>query len=161
MLFSSHLIFGFICFMFAYIYDQNLDFSKPLFLLYLLVTLFFSVFPDFDSRKAKIGYKFKILKIFFKHRGMLHSIVGMIFVLFIFYIFLIFISVENKNTFIFFAFLGYISHLFADSLTKNGCAIFYPLNFKIRGFIRTGSSLEFFVVGLFFVLLIFFILFKF
>jgi inner membrane protein len=39
-------------------------------------------------------------------------------------------------------FLGYVSHLVLDALTKEGIYLFWPLPYRIKGFMHTNSLLE-------------------
>ena len=39
-------------------------------------------------------------------------------------------------------FVGYISHLVLDCFTKMGVKLFWPLGFRVRGFVRSGSWVE-------------------
>lgn len=147
MLWPNHLLFSFVLFV------LSLNFFNILFLrlenlIYLFVVLFFSVFPDFDSYNSKFGRKLKILKRFFKHRGILHSFFGMFFVMAVFYIVLLAINLPNNKQMVLFGFVGYGSHLIADSLTRGGCALFLPFSDKkLKGFIKTGSVLEYLFVS--------------
>lgn len=108
-------------------------------LLFVLITLFFSVFPDIDNTKSKIGKENKlisrIINFIFGHRGFFHSVYIPLILFFVFY---------NLNKEIGVAVLvGYFSHLFMDALTKNGIKPFYPLiNRKINGFFKTNSISE-------------------
>ena len=101
--------------------------------------MFFSIFPDIDERKSKIGRKNKTLStminFIFGHRGFFHSIYIPLILYFIFY------YINNEIGIAILA--GYFSHLFMDGLTKNGIRPLYPLiNKKINGFIKTNSILE-------------------
>jgi inner membrane protein len=49
--------------------------------------------------------------------------------------------------------LGWFLHLVADCLTVEGLAPFWPIRWRLRGFIRTGSTLEFVCLGGLFVIL--------
>ncbi len=108
-------------------------------LLFVLITMFFSIFPDIDDTKSKIGKKNKlisrIVNFFFGHRGFFHSIYIPLILFFVFY---------NLNNEIGVAILvGYFSHLFMDALTRKGIRPFYPLIKKnINGFFKTNSILE-------------------
>lgn len=124
-------------------------------LIALLITAFFNIqdkiyfiviltlassFPDIDSDKSKIGRKFpivsKLINLFFGHRGIFHSIFPPLILLFIFWYFnLFYIGLA--------IFIGYLTHLIADSITIEGINFLYPFsNFRIKGLIRTGSLVE-------------------
>ncbi|MFH0868338.1 MAG: metal-dependent hydrolase [Candidatus Woesearchaeota archaeon] len=117
-------------------------------ILFVLIVLLFSVFPDIDNTKSKIGKKNKlisgIINFIFGHRGLLHTIYVPLIMFFIFY---------NLNKEIGIAVLvGYLTHLLMDAITRAGIKPFYPLiNKKINGFFKTGSFIEkiFFLVIVF------------
>ncbi len=106
---------------------------------FIVIVLFFSIFPDIDETKSKIGRETKvisrIINFFFGHRGFFHSIYIPLILFTVFY---------NFNTEIGIAILaGYFSHLFADGITKQGIRPLNPLiNKRINGFLKTNSLLE-------------------
>jgi inner membrane protein len=103
---------------------------------FLGIALIASIIPDIDSKFSKIGKK-KILRIFqffVKHRGVVHSL---IFLLIIILVLLYFWPIAILP----FA-IGFGSHLLMDGLTRQGVRIFYPLKFKVRGFVKTGKRFE-------------------
>jgi inner membrane protein len=61
---------------------------------------------------------------------------------------LILIFVSFREILVPFA-LGYALHLIADCFTVQGIRGFYPLKLKIRGKIRTGGIIEFFILIIF------------
>jgi len=129
MRFYTHLAFGVL---FAI-------FLIPLSFLSLTGLLFGVLFPDIDNSSSKLGRKVKpiswLLQFTVGHRGLFHSLFcGITFTL-LFYLF----SVDFGVGF----FIGYLSHLIADSLTPMGIAWFFPLSKKrLRGPIKTGSLNE-------------------
>jgi len=38
--------------------------------------------------------------------------------------------------------VGYVSHLFLDCLTRGGVRLFWPLKFKVKGFVKSGGIVE-------------------
>ena len=143
MMYYTHLAFGLLVGL------LSLDFfnikNK---ILFMLIVLFFSVFPDIDERRSKIGKKTKlvsgIINFIFGHRGLVHTIYIPLILFFIFY---------NMNKEMGIAVLAqYFSHLFLDALTKIGITPLYPIiNKRIDGFVKTNSLLEkiFFLVVIF------------
>jgi inner membrane protein len=116
--------------------------------------LFGTVFVDIDSWNSKVGKKFWFLSWIFVHRSMLHSLVAGLFLSLMVGIF----SLWGCFGF----FVGYVSHLFLDCLTVQGVRLFWPLGFRVKGFIKSGSWVEdiifvllLFSVVYFFVILIF------
>jgi len=107
-------------------------FEKSFLIAFFVATLI----PDIDSRFSKLGKRiiFRPLQFFAGHRKIIHSFIF----LFLISIPLFFIS---KNIFYGFIF-GYGLHLLVDCFTVQGINLFYPFEFKISGFIRTGSFFE-------------------
>ena len=133
-MYYTHLAFGFLI---ALLSLNLFDIKNKL--IFLLIAVFFSIFPDIDERKSRIGKKYKktsaIINFIFGHRGFLHTIFVPLSLYFVFY----YINNEIGIAIL----IGYFSHLFADALTKNGIKPFYPLiNRKINGFIKTNSIME-------------------
>ena len=133
-MYYTHLAFGFLVTL------LSLDFfnikNK---ILFMLIALFFSVFPDIDERRSKIGKKTKLVSgitnFVFGHRGLVHTIYIPL-ILFI-------ISYNISNEIGIAVLAGYFSHLFLDALTKIGIKPLYPLiNKRINGFFKTNSLLE-------------------
>lgn len=129
MLFYTHLIAG----LFSALLFLNYSENK---IIFILVTVFFSIFPDIDSSNSKMGkYGFsKVLTAFSKHRGVFHSLL---------FVGIFYLILENYIQIIALPFLiGYSTHLILDVLTKRGLRLFYPLNFRFHGFVRTGKFFE-------------------
>lgn len=105
---------------------------------FIIVIVLAGSLPDIDHTKSKIGRRLFlfswIINLIFGHRKLIHSI-----------IFATFLSLAIR---IFFGdywapfYIGYLSHLFLDLLTKQGLQVFYPYNFKISGFIKTNGLVE-------------------
>ena len=134
MMYYTHLAFGFLI---ALLSVEVFDIKNKL--IFILVVVMFSIFPDIDERKSKIGRKNKvistIINFVFGHRGFFHSIYIPLALYFIFY------YINNEVAIA--VLVGYFSHLFMDALTKNGIRPLYPIiNKKINGFIKTNSILE-------------------
>jgi len=134
MMYYTHLAFGFLI---ALLSIELFDIQNKL--IFILIGVFFSIFPDIDERKSKIGRKYKftsaIINFIFGHRGFFHSI----YIPLILY--LIFYYINNEIGIAILA--GYFSHLFMDAMTKNGIRPLYPfVNKRINGPIKTNSLLE-------------------
>ena len=134
MLFRTHLAFGFLIGL-CLIDFFNLEKQ----ILFMVVLLFFSIFPDIDessSRVAKRLKPFSYLAVVFGHRNIFHTIyfpIAISAVLFIFDLRALALAVL----------IGYLLHLFLDLITKRGIALFYPLSKRrIKGFIKVGSLIE-------------------
>lgn len=91
-----------------------------------------------------------ILKLFFwrlniSHRGLWHSFLGISIISLSWFILTLLLSVYLGNLILFFSFgifLGCFLHLLQDSFTVQGIKWFYPLNFKIKGKIKTVSKFD-------------------
>jgi len=114
-------------------------------IIFIVIALLTTYIPDIDLESSKLGRKkiFRPLQFFVKHRGAFHSFTFLFLLTFLFLIFVPRIALGF--------FIGYASHLFADSLTISGIAPFFPWKRKIFWKIRTGGKIE---KILFFVLLI-------
>jgi len=132
-MYYTHLAFGLLISLLAFNF-LNIE-NK---ILFVIIVLFFSLFPDIDETNSKIGRRSKLLSwpinFFLGHRGLIHSIHIPVLLYIIFKIF-------NQDI-AYAAVIGYLSHLIGDSITKAGIKPLYPLNIKISGFLKTGSLLE-------------------
>ena len=142
MMFKTHLAFGFFVglFLIQFFHPSN----QILFMGLIVVA---SVLPDIDHPDSVIGKNIKIIGFLFEHRGFFHSIFALALftfpVLYFFKSYLLGIAVLA----------GYAAHLVADCISKQGIMPLHPISrFRIRGFIRTNSSIEYL---LFIVLVIF------
>ena len=134
MMYYTHLAFGFLVSLIAlnFINIENT-------ILFILITIFFSIFPDIDETRSKIGRKYnltsKIINFFFGHRGFIHTIYIPLILFFIFS----FINYDVSVAIL----IGYFSHLFLDAITKAGIRPLYPIyNKKINGPFKTNSFTE-------------------
>ena len=108
--------------------------SEPLKQLIIIILLLIgSLLPDIDEPKSLIGRHFKFLNDFFKHRGFFHSLT------FVCLISIIIFSIDKIYSFA--MFVGLMSHLLLDMLTKKGIKIPFKKD-KIRGPIKVGSWKE-------------------
>ena len=147
MLFRTHLAFGFLIGLYL------IDFLKiKNQILFMIILLFFSIFPDIDDSSSKISKKlkpFSYLTTLFGHRTIFHTIyfpLAISFVLFILNFKLLSLA----------ALIGYLLHLILDSITKKGIALFYPLSKKrIKGFIKVGSLTENIIFTILIILIIY------
>lgn len=105
-------------------------------LLFIPIVLLASLLPDIDSAHSSIGRKkvFRPVQLFLEHRGPLHSLSFLIMVSLV----LMFFYPVPALPF----FLGYSSHLLADSFTAGGIKPFWPLKFHTRGVVRTGGVVD-------------------
>ena len=110
-------------------------------ILFIVLFLLFSLLPDIDEIKSKISGKVKLLSwlinFFIGHRGLMHSI-GIPFLLYL-VLFLIRMDIAIAVSF------GYLSHLILDCFTVSGVRLLWPLKKKLKGFVKTGSLVEYFI----------------
>lgn len=134
MMFQTHLLFSLL----IGLYLMNYFPQKYLFLGFLLLG---SLLPDLDSPYSKLGRKVKpisgLIEFIFGHRGIFHSVIPAILIFVVFYyifdMYLIGVALC----------VGFVLHLIADGLTKEGVNFFYPfLKFRMSGFVKTGGFLE-------------------
>ncbi len=148
MLFRTHLAFSFLIglYLIGILKIKNQ-------ILFMIILLFFSIFPDIDESSSKISKKlkpFSYLTILFGHRNIFHTLyfpIAISLLLFALNLKLLSLAVL----------IGYILHLLLDILTKKGINLFYPLTKKrIKGFIKVGSLIE----NILFIILIALIIYK-
>ena len=129
MLFKTHIVFSVaICFLFSYYI------SMPLYVVFFI--LLATAFVDIDVKSSKFGnhWYFRPLQWLTRHRGFLHSLTaGLLLSLFI-------ALISKWAGFGFF--VGYLSHLFLDCFTKSGIRLFWPFDWKLKGFVKTGGTIE-------------------
>ena len=129
MLFRTHIIFGLTVWLIL-----NYVIDMPFFV--LAFVLFGVAFVDIDEKTSKFGKKwfFRPIQWISKHRGFFHSLVACL---------LISVLIAALNKWVGFGFfVGYVSHLFLDCWTKSGIQLFWPLKFKIKGFVKSGGVTE-------------------
>jgi inner membrane protein len=129
MRFRTHLV---VSLLFALLTFPLFDLNKGVFLLIFLVA---SIVPDIDASGSLIGRHVPFIGWIFRHRGMFHS-AGMAVALSI--ILYAFTGLAIASVFC----LGYLTHLLADMLTPDGVALLFPLRWRVKGFIKTGSVAE-------------------
>ncbi len=144
MLLKTHLV---VTLFFGFLFSLVKGVESPF--LFILLILVFSSLPDVDSRFSKIGKKKSLrgIQIFFQHRGFLHSFI---------FVLLVFIILREFSFILSLSFLfGYGGHIFLDCFTRQGVRIFYPFDFKIKGFLKSGGFIESFLFYFFLVFDIF------
>lgn len=156
MLAPGHKAFGFLWGMFA-ITALNLLGKVPdhLFatLIYFVLVLIGSIFPDIDRTNSYLGRRIKLLSIpisiIFGHRKFFHSL---FFVILVYAAGRVVIEWQEWELFYLIGFIvGVISHLIGDYLTRRGIPLFYPFTKKYYRFVvtfKTGSVIEHSITGL-------------
>jgi len=137
MKYYTHLAFSFLIgiLLIKYLSIQNQ-------ILFIIIFMLFSLFPDIDEIKSKISQKIKplawIINFFLGHRGLMHSIWIPIILYLLLFIFNINIAIAAS--------FGYLSHLLLDCFTVQGIRLLWPYKKRLKGFIKTGSWLEYLVL---------------
>lgn len=136
MMYHTHLAFGFLFSLLALSFSLVHPSNKYIFIAIVLIA---ALLPDADHEKSKINSKvpgLKILSQIFGHRGILHSV----WIPLCIWLILDFGFHSSYGSAVF---IGYLSHLFSDGLTKMGINMIHPLKqLRIQGFIETGSIVE-------------------
>lgn len=129
MLIKTHVA---ITLFFALIFLSSVEYKIS----FVVVALLSTFLADVDSQFSLLGkYKpFRFLQFFVKHRTIFHSF-SLLMLLTVFFV--LFIPVLA-----FPFFLGYASHLIADSFTLRGIRPFYPFKTISSGKIKTGGKSE-------------------
>lgn len=138
MLARTHLTFGFL------IALLTKNFFPGNEVIFFGIVLFASLLPDIDSPNSRLGHKAgifsRLINTFLGHRGIFHSLLmTLMFSYTLFYFFGVTYGIAM--------FLGYMSHLMADSLTKQGINLLAPFTeLRLKGFIETGKLGEHFIL---------------
>ena len=147
MLFYTHLLLGVFFFLLV---DPFLSPAREL--VFFLMVLLGSVFPDIDEPHSKMnrwsGILGRVVGVLFIHRGVIHSFLFMgLMCALVWHFWAGFAALGLL--------LGYVAHLFGDALTPMGVAVLYPFsNFRVRGPIRTGGLVEVLLMVLIIVLVV-------
>lgn len=134
MLFPTHILLGIVFFL---LFKGFLAGNE---IILLLLVLLGSLLPDLDSPHSKVsqwsGIVGKIVSFFFRHRGILHSIVlHLLLFVIISYVFNVFYARA--------LFIGYLAHVLGDGITPAGVKLFYPFSkFKLKGPVKVGGIFE-------------------
>ena len=126
----THLSFGLFL---AILFDLFLNLNILSRVLFYASFALGSLLPDLDYQKG--AFKWVV-----GHRGIFHSIWLLIIVFIASYAIFPFIAMPLT--------LGVLSHLAMDALTPQGVRFLFPLKWKIRGSVKTGSLAENVFLGL-------------
>ena len=148
MLFRTHIAFSFLIAL--YLIDILTVENQ---ILFMIIILIFSIFPDIDTKESKISKKLRPISYITNllgHRNILHTIYFPIAIS-------LTLLILNQKLLSLAAITGYLLHLILDSTTKKGISPLYPLTKKrIKGYIKSGSIIE----NIFFTILIILIIYK-
>jgi len=141
---TTHAAFALLCY-YIIAYLGGLPFNAPMVLTLLVVG---SLLPDIDHPRgflARQSYLFRRtsrgIRKFVTHRGIVHSLLAALIATAVVWVVATFYHWETLVVACFF--LGFISHLVADSLNPAGIKWLQPFSkVKVKDGIRTGSFLE-------------------
>jgi inner membrane protein len=149
MRYYTHLAFSFLV---GILLIEYLSISNQI--LFIALFMGFSLLPDIDKVQSKVSEKIKVvsfvIRFFLGHRGLMHSI----WVPLIFYLTLFGFSMNIAIAISF----GYLSHLLLDGLTPSGVKLLWPMKKKLKGFVRTGSLMEYLLFVLLIILDVYFLM---
>jgi len=129
MLFRTHIVFSLAvyCLLAYYV-------AMPFYV--LIFVLLATAFVDIDVKSSRVG-KSLFLRPFqwmTRHRGVVHSLLAAL---------VLSLFIGSVNLWAGFGFfVGYSSHLLLDCFTRAGVGLFWPLGFKIKGFVKSGGIIE-------------------
>ena len=136
---KTHLLFGLVL---GLLLMHYFNFNYWL----VFVVMISALLPDLDTPFSWLGRKLKpvsnIISFIFGHRGMMHSLLFMVVITTVGYLYL-------RSYWMGIA-IGFFSHLVLDMMNVMGVRLLWPLDFKVRGFLRANGLFE----KLFFILLI-------
>ena len=135
MLYKTHLAFGVLSALLVMPFVSTAN--KYLFFFFVLVG---SLLPDVDTPHSKFGRKLGVISKFFAavagHRTIFHSL---LFAILIPGVVWYFVSKPYGVA----LFIGYLSHLMMDAITKSGINFLHPFaTLRVKGFVETGSVTE-------------------
>lgn len=105
-------------------------------LVFVPVLLIAALIPDIDTGRSSVGNKWYLApaQLFMKHRGFVHSFTICLIISGFFALYFPILALPF--------FLGYSSHLLADSFTVEGIRPFWPWKAEANGGMRTGGVFE-------------------
>lgn len=141
---TTHAAFAILCY-YVIAYFVGLPFNVPMVLALLIIG---SLLPDIDHPRgflARQSYLFRRASRgvgkFIRHRGIVHSLLAALIATAVVWVVAIFYRWETLAVACFF--LGFVSHLAADSLNPTGIKWLQPFSkARVKGGIRTGSIIE-------------------
>ena len=141
---TTHVAFAVLCY-YIIAYFAKLPFEAPMVLTLLIIG---SLIPDIDHPRAFLNQQFYLFKRasgsfggLVTHRGIVHSFLAAVIATAVVGIIAIFYQLEMLAVMCFF--LGFVSHLVADTLNPAGIKWLQPFSkAKVKDGIRTGSAIE-------------------
>ena len=137
MMWYTHVVFG------VFFYLVAVLLGAPAWPLLIGMAAFGALMPDIDHPKSFISTKLPggtVMPRFVEHRGATHTVEAALLITAL--VGGLAYWITNSYWFAVAFFIGYISHLFADTLTVSGIKWSLFSNFHPRGRIRTGTKGE-------------------
>ena len=106
----------------------------------IFFTLLGALIPDIDHPTSLLGRYVKPIGYLARHRGFFHSLFAAALITGLTQLLLAPLGVNEPYAIAFF--IGYLSHLFFDAITKEGIQPFYPAKQRIQGRTKVGSIKE-------------------
>lgn len=114
-----------------------------------------ALIPDIDHRGSFLGRRLKLTSFLasslFEHRGPTHSPIIMSgFMFFLYFLSSLFFTIKGPVTYAFLGtYIGIISHILLDMITKGGVPLLYPITKKKFSLtkMKTGSMFENLILG--------------
>ncbi|MBN2112177.1 metal-dependent hydrolase [Candidatus Woesearchaeota archaeon] len=135
MMWHTHLAFGFLFGLLSlpFVNEGNVY-------IFFAFVLLGALLPDIDKPESKVGSRVKpvsnVIQAIFGHRGIIHTIWGMIVLCGLFWYFV-------NRTYGVALFAGFFSHLLIDGFTRMGINFLHPIaKLHLSGFIETGTISE-------------------
>lgn len=144
---TTHAAFALLCY-YVIAYFAGLPLYAPTVLTFLIVG---SLLPDIDHPRTLLAQQLHLFKRaskgfgrFVTHRGIVHSILAALIATAVVWVIAMFYNWETLAVACFF--LGFMSHLAADSLNPTGIRWLQPFSkAKVKDGIKTGSAVEKFI----------------
>lgn len=109
-----------------------------------------ALIPDIDKKQSTISHRHKIIsfisRLLFTHRGFTHSLLCMAIIEIILFFLSIPVPGIIRIPMLYGIMIGYLSHLFLDSLNPLGIPLLFPFHYRFSfAKIKTGGICEFLV----------------
>lgn len=131
----THLAFGFLFGLLSlpFVNEGNIY-------IFFVFALAGALLPDIDKPESKFGSRIspvsKVIEKLFGHRGIVHTVWGMLVLCGLFWYFV-------NRTYGTALFIGFFSHLLSDGFTKKGINFLHPVGrLHLSGFVETGTISE-------------------
>lgn len=101
---------------------------------FLAVSAFFSLVPDIDESRSKLGRGIWPFSLLFRHRGAVHSLIFIMMVVCVIGLFSLELAAASA--------LGLASHLALDALNHKGVRLLWPSRVRLKGYFKSGGIVD-------------------